>query len=630
MKIHFIFMSILILYAFYKILKQTQYYDTVVKYKVVNEKNEDETSWKDTGNFILDSETCRIPAVFAKHVEVKEGISCKVGTPVLTYIERYVYVTINRSARAHYEAVKYCRYYEVYRPNIGSDNAIYISLDGVQFNDTALVRFDFIIVKCFNTTDQIVYKYYHALIQPKHQSKEHSKIPNGGSAKSKPNILMIGTDSVSRINSLRFMPKTRRVLLHELKAFELKAFNKVADNTLVNMIPMLTGSFLHELNITAGHKHENLIFDDIPFIWKELKTRGYKTLLAEDHPDIATFNYKYGGFEQMPTDYYLRPFMVTINEEEGMWNQYHKCFMDKTETEIVLNWSLDYIRYYVNKQQSYFAFSFLTRLSHDTMNGAGDTDLLYTNFLKRLIQEDLLDNTILLFFSDHGMRFGNTAHSSMSQFEARLPYLFILPPKNMLTAEEYENLKTNQNRLTTFFDIHSTLRHIITGSNDKQWKHGQSLLQEVPHDRSCKDASIPPFWCACVTDNKNAFSKKDPVAVEAAEQAVAYINGLLGWHTDQCQKVRLNSVIEFTYIGEGFGFNNDHTSHIYRLILTLDPANATYITQVELDKVTNRPWCCDWNYTSRISKYNLEGECVNNIRLSTFCYCFDFHPTKYE
>ena len=185
--------------------------------------------------------------------------------------------------------------------------------------------------------------------------------------------------------------------------------------------------------------------------------------------------------------------------------------------------------------------------------------------MKRLIQKDLLDNTILLFFSDHGIRFGITAHTSMSQFEARLPYFFILPPKNMLIAEEYENLKTNQNRLTTFFDIHSTLWHLITGSNDKQWKqwkHGQSLLQEVPHDRSCKDASIPPFWCACLTDNKNAFSKKDPVAVEAAEQAVAYVNGLLGWHTDQCQKVRLNSIIEFTYIGEGFDFNNDHTSHI--------------------------------------------------------------------
>ena len=330
-----------------------------------------------------------------------------------------------------------------------------------------------------------MYKYYHALIQPKYNSVKYGHVSNGPSSKAKPNILMIGTDSVFRLNSLRFLPETRRVLLNELKAFEMRALNKVADNTLVNMIPMLTGSFLHELNITDGNKHENFIFDTVPFIWKELKSHGYMTLFAEDYSELAMFNY-IGGFEQIPTDYYMRPFMLAINEEQDMWNQNHKCFVDKTEAEIVLNWLLDYVRYCVIKQQPYFAFSFLTRLSHDTMDGIRDIDLLYQRFLQTLLQEGLLDNTILLFFSDHGTRFGSTTHTSMSQFEARLPYLFILPPNNILTAEEYENLKTNQNCLTTFFDIHSTLRHLITDSTEKKWKHGQSLFQEVSHGRSCQ------------------------------------------------------------------------------------------------------------------------------------------------
>ena len=174
----------------------------------------------------------------------------------------------------------------------------------------------------------------------------------------------------------------------------------------------------------------------------------------------------------------------------------------------------------------------------------------------------------------------------------------------MLEPEEYKNLKTNQNRLTTFFDIYSTLWHLTNGLNDKYSKYGQSLLQEVPHGRSCQDASISPFWCACVRDNTNAFSKRDLIAVEAAEQAVAYVNGVLGWHTNQCRKVRLNSIIDFTYIGDGVVFENDQQNHIYRLTLTLDPGNVTYVAQITLDKETNRPWCCDWQYMNRVSKYN--------------------------
>ena len=638
MKLYHLFVFILMLYTCHYIWKHTRDYNTIVKCKsgnqniteLVNSSNtllsiENENSWMDTRNFILDSEACRIPDVFPllqtdkESTKLKPPISCNMKTPMLTYIEKFVYVTINRSALVHYGTVKYCKYYQVYRPKVGNDNIFNISTDGIQFSDTAFVRFDFVMVKCFNTTNQTVYKYYHALIQPKYLSVKHRI----ASSKAKPNILMIGTDSVSRLNSLRFMPETRKILLHELKAFEMKALNKVADNTLVNMIPMLTGSFLHELNITDENKR------DMPLMWKSFKRSGYRTLLAEDHPNIATFNY-IGGFEQIPTDYYLRPFMLAINEEKGMWNQDHKCFMDKTENEIVLNWLLDYVRYYVSEQEPYFAYSFLTRLSHDTKNGAGDNDLFYANFLKSLIQEDLLDNTILFFFSDHGIRFGRRAHTSMSQFEARLPYFFIVPPKYMLTAEEYKNLKTNQNRLTTFFDIHSTLWHLINGTKDKQWKHGQSLLQEVPHGRSCQDASILPFWCACVRDNPNTFSKKDPIALEAAEQAVAYVNGLLGWHTNQCRKVMLNSIIDFTYIGDGFAFKNGHPGHIYRLTLTLDPGNVTYVVQIALDKKTNRPWCCDWQYIKRISKYNLESECVKNPFLEGYCYCFDFQPTPNE
>jgi len=41
------------------------------------------------------------------------------------------------------------------------------------------------------------------------------------------NFLVLGVDSVSRLNFARHMPLTRRFLLQELGAVELAGFNKV-------------------------------------------------------------------------------------------------------------------------------------------------------------------------------------------------------------------------------------------------------------------------------------------------------------------------------------------------------------------------------------------------------------------
>ena len=103
----------------------------------------------------------------------------------------------------------------------------------------------------------------------------------------------------------------------------------------------------------------------------------------------------------------------------------------------------------------------MVRLTHNVFNDAGLMDPFVTNLLNRLFSDNLMTNTILIFFSDHGIRFGPILRTLSGKYEERLPFMHIYVPKEWRNR----NLSINQNRLTTPFDIHSTLKHIINGMN---------------------------------------------------------------------------------------------------------------------------------------------------------------------
>lgn len=56
------------------------------------------------------------------------------------------------------------------------------------------------------------------------------------------NVLMVGIDSISRLNFRRQFPKTYAILKNKLHAFEMYGYNKVRDNTFVNLVPMFLGN----------------------------------------------------------------------------------------------------------------------------------------------------------------------------------------------------------------------------------------------------------------------------------------------------------------------------------------------------------------------------------------------------
>ena len=103
-------------------------------------------------------------------------------------------------------------------------------------------------------------------------------------------------------------------------------------------------------------------------------------------------------------------------------------------------------------------------MTHDWLNGAHYMDVPYHNLFTKLFEENLVENTLILFFSDHGLRLGPIRMTRMGEVENRLPFMFIHLPKKYSDLDQTEILRQNQYKLTTAFDIHATLVSLLKGN----------------------------------------------------------------------------------------------------------------------------------------------------------------------
>lgn len=153
-----------------------------------------------------------------------------------------------------------------------------------------------------------VYENVHAILNPEkvHERFENSSRPNG--TERKLSILMLGIDSVSRLNFKRSMPKTEKYL-RDKGWIGLKGYNKMGDNTFPNLMAILSGQDVGQ-SYSKCAPTEPYKLDKCPLIWYNFRNAGYVTAYGEDESVLNTFNYLKVGFVNPPTDYYLRPYVI--------------------------------------------------------------------------------------------------------------------------------------------------------------------------------------------------------------------------------------------------------------------------------------------------------------------------------
>lgn len=145
-------------------------------------------------------------------------------------------------------------------------------------------------------------------------------------------------------------------------------------------------------------------FDAWAIIWKMFAAKGYATVYNEDMPHFGLFHYMLKGFVKKPADFYYHLFWNAITAKRNDF-----CFYNNPIARI----HLDITRRHMitMKDRLQFVYSILSQHAHDYENDIERVDEEMVSFWKQLYVGGYLNKTVIIFCSDHGIRFGKIRSS---------------------------------------------------------------------------------------------------------------------------------------------------------------------------------------------------------------------------
>ncbi|XP_058064079.1 uncharacterized protein LOC131213856 isoform X1 [Anopheles bellator] len=472
-----------------------------------------------------------------------------------------------------------------------------------------------------------IYTNAHALVRPLPSVQERLEKFSGRSETRPLSVLMIGIDSISRLNLIRAMPHTAQHL-YNTGWFELKGYNKIDDNTYPNLMAILTG-YNNSLAYSVCNPRKVGQLEECPFLWKYFADSGYATAYAEDEASINTFNYHKYGFVAQPTDHYFRPVALAAekNLSKKIKNSLTFCLGYQNYADYIYQYALDFATQY--RTEPYFGLFWTNTFSHNDISDPSSMDLRMKYYLEQLDERGILNSSMVVFFSDHGLRFGPVRMLLTGWLEERLPFNFIWLPEWFREEhpEIVQALKINRNRLTNPYDLHATLKHVLelSGRIDNlpgplSCPNCQSIFTEVPWNRSCEETAIESHWCTCA--NFKPIDKHSAMVQRAIAFVIDYVNVDLDRHRNSttsnyaCAKLTLGAITlaKMARQPKGKLAYND-----YLLIFEGKPGGGKFESTVRHH--LGRDEFEITGSISRLNEYASQSECMHVDYLRKYCYC---------
>lgn len=351
------------------------------------------------------------------------------------------------------------------------------------------------------------------------------------------------------------------------------------------------------------------------FLWSRFRNDGYYTAYGEDSLKLPDTFSRYNGFLIQPTDHYLRPFFLNGESETGNV----RCAKHKPSALNLLDYAYEFANTY--KTDNFYGTFWINSYSHNLNHIPTLLDNDMVRFFERLNESKILDNTIVIFTSDHGTRYGHMRVPVESYYDERLPMLFVWIPHDFrqIHEDKYYNLQLNQNRLVTPYDLYITLEEIrnnfkTSNVESEACPQCTSFFEKKSPYRTCADAGVHKKWCSC-----HDMSKVDPkdAAVQTSVQlAVTHIqstaNSVKTIKCKACRPLRMKTLFRtHSYID-----SSDNKTH-YVVAWQMTPGAVSF--EATVMKEGNKYTIVQPTHT--ISEYNRLGNCVVNPNDRQFCVC---------
>ncbi|KAI6187556.1 hypothetical protein M3Y98_00257100 [Aphelenchoides besseyi] len=551
-----------------------------------------------TDSSLLEND-CRIPYLKIRDSEIDEAaaglpfgpISCTKQTRNLAYLTEDHNLLIQRDLDTKWDVNGNSFYCNVsalkggLKPKVGSFRIEPLNIT-LRLGNQRQIPVDQFVVHCYNETDNQVI-YTRAFAGFANAQKQKEKAP--AATPTNPSLIVLVLDSVAHNHFKRHAPKSYDYM-KQLDFVFLNAYNKVSDNTGVNLFPVLAG---RSTESKVGGNGEELVTkipveaESIEFLWDIMKKKDCITMFNDDIMAAGRGLFAYHnhyGFRIPPTNYFFRPFSLfnvkhEVKPKQGQCNIHGQSLVDQH-----LGFFERFTR--VFKDRCHFSLNFLPTATHDRSDQLEVEDVAIRSVLEKFYALGVMKNSVIAIMGDHGNRIGSIQYTYTGRVEERMPLFSLYLPSQLRNQYPYyyTNLLYNSNRqnfrLTSNYDIYRTLRTIalMGGKPQKQQINyrGYSLLTErVPSTRSCEEAGIPENFCVCLEQKPlPKFKRGDEKYVQietflretflANTQSCVLGNSLIvmddeirslainpmvrqGWRDMSPKKLQYNSYIEVNY-----------------------------------------------------------------------------------
>ena len=584
-----------------------------------------------------------------KYIWHPKPIECD-PTPSLVFIDSKGVLKMNSSIRYKFNHTSLECFYRIVKRS--GDNDVTF-LPQVKLEHPVYIPADSVNVRCYSK-ETLMYDSVLFNVDFKNIMK-NKKIEKVSDDDEMLNVLIFGMDSVSRLAAERKLTKTMHFIKNTLNGYVFKGYTSIGGNTYPNVLGTLTGKFAFSAELPNDPRTE--FTDSYPFIWKNFSEKGYVTMFSEDFPEISMFNYLLKGFKDSPVDHYLRPYYIARKAVHPVQSNLDQVFMFLEDKSIKLGKysslcyrnqpkhviHIDHFKKYVSTYKNYrtFAFSWLTEIGHDYMNflELADEDIL--NMIKLFHEEGILQNSVFIFMSDHGPRTDEIRNTAVGRIEERMPLLSIVLPEHIRrkypTLEE--NLKENENRLSSPFDLYETYQDILNQNyktfddiSKRPYPRGISLFRKIPKDRSCSDGSIKEHYCACYTA-KNVSCDNSQID-SISKFVVQSINEKLS-QFKQCSTLSLLRTKEAQQIETGLAnkeeynrktllnlFYKPEVDNEQRYLVLIETLPGHGLFEATVSYIDDKTMTVLGD-VSRTNRYKNQSHCVSYKQLKHICYCKD-------